>query len=515
MNGIDYLRHLRRDWILVFICLLLGILGAGSATSSIRPVYQSQTQLFVAVQNSGSLQDLQQSNTFLRQRVQSYVTTAQTPHVLQKVIDDLGLPMKASQLRSKIEVAAQPNTVVLSITASDESPEQATAIAQGVAESLIRVVAELESSVAGGRSDLKLTLLTPGEVPTAPVTPNSLLNLAIGVLSGLGAGIGLVVLRAKLDSKLRGEEDLRRFTALPVLGGIAFGIGGPRQQLLPHKDSRKPRAEAFRQIRTNIHSAQSGSSSKAVVITSSVPGEGKTCAAINLALTMAQAGQRVVVVDADLRRPRLGEYLGLEQNAGLTTALVGREPLDTLLQPYGENDLSVLTSGQLPANPSELLGSLAMTQLIQQLERTCDAVIIDTPALLPVTDAAVLAQQVGGVVLVVGAGKAKEADVRKALHSLQMAGAGVLGIILNRISSRGPDAQTYRYGLHRTPAWAKKAIKATQMKEGPATERRPGAHELPHEPIHGEHLLTQARENTSPDGVTADRLLTAGKLGRK
>lgn len=515
MNGIEYLRHIRRNWILLLACLLLGTVGAVAATSIVKPQYQSQTQLFVAIRNSGSLQELQQSNTFLRQRVQSYVTTAQTPHVLQRVIEDLGLPMKASQLSSKIEVAAQPNTVVLSITASDESPEQATAIAQGVAESLIQVVGELESSAATGRSDLKLTLLTPGEVPTAPVSPNSLLNLVIGVLAGLAAGAGLVALRGKFDTKLRGEEDLRRITALPILGGVALDIGVPRKQLLSHKAAQSPRAEAFRQIRTNLQFTQVSHSSKTVLITSSVPGEGKTCAAINLALTLAQAGQRVVVVDADLRRPRLGEYLGLEQNAGLTTALIGREPLDVLLQPYGENDLSVLTSGQIPPNPSELLGSPAMMQLIQHLERTYDAVIIDTPPLLPVTDAAVLAQHVGGVVLIVGAGKAKEADVRKALHALQMVDAEILGVILNRIPSKGPDAQTYKYGNYGKPAWGKKAIKATQMKDGPASERRPGAHELSQEPINDEQRITQARETMALDDVTAVRLLTANKLGRK
>ena len=515
MNGTNYLRTIGRNWILVLLCLALGVLGAVSVTSSMKPEYQSQTQLFVAVQNSGSLQELQQSNTFLRQRVQSYVTTAETPHVLQKVIDDLALPMKPSELASKIDVTAQPNTVVLSIVASDESPERATAIAQGVAESLIRVVAELESSAASGRSDLKLTLLTPGEVPTAPVSPNPLLNLAIGIVAGLGAGLGLSSLRARLDSKLRGEDDLRRSTALPILGGIAFGLGGARWQLLTHKASQRPRAEAFRQIRTNIYSTQVGNTSKTVLITSSVPGEGKTCAAINLALTMAQSGQRVVLVDAHLRHPRLAEYLGLDQDRGLTTALIGGEPFDELLHPYGENDLWVLTSGPIPSNPSELLGSAATTQLFHQLERTYDAVIVDAPALLPVTDAAVLARQVGGVVLVVGAGKVKEADVRKALNSLGMVGAAVLGIILNRISSRGPDAQTYKYGISGIRAWGKRAMQANQPKEGPATAGRPADHELSQEALPSGQRILQDKETARPTDAPMSRHLSAEKLGKK
>lgn len=456
LKRIDYLRTLRRYWILVLTSLLLGGLGGVAANAWMKPSYQSQTQLFMSIESSGTVQELQQVNTFLRQRAGSYVTAARTPRVLQKVIDDLNLQIRPSELQDKVTVEALPNTVVLSITANDESPDQAMAIARHIAESLILVVPELESSGASGAPELKLTLLTPGEVPTAPVSPNKLLNLVIGVLSGLAIGIGSAMALSKNDTKVRDEADLRRVTNLEILGAVALEGGGRGNHLLTDKSTRSPWAESFRQLRTHVLFAHSKNPSKAVVITSAVPGEGKTCAAINLGLSLAQAGQRVVVVDADLRRSKMGEYLGLKQNAGLTTAVAGRMPLDVLLQPYGGNGLSILTSGQLPPNPSELLASPAMVELLQQLEQTHDVVIIDTPPLLSVTDASVLAQRVGAVVLIVGSGEVKEADVQKALHYLSLVQAKVIGVVLNRTSPHGVDAPTYKYSLRGSRVWRKK-----------------------------------------------------------
>jgi capsular exopolysaccharide synthesis family protein len=141
----------------------------------------------------------------------------------------------------------------------------------------------------------------------------------------------------------------------------------------------------------------------------------------------------------------VAEYLGLEGNAGLTTALIGQADMDDLLQPWGDDNLFVLTSGQIPPNPSELLGSEAMRELILRLESTFDAVIIDAPPLLPVTDAAVLAQQVGGVVLVVGSQKVRSNDLEKSLAALEMVDADLLGIVLNRLPAKGPDAYAYSY----------------------------------------------------------------------
>lgn len=439
----EYLRLLRRNWITIAASSLLGLIIAGSVSMVIRPSYTAETQLFVAIQSSGSAADLQQGNTFTQARVESYVKATQTPAVLQPAIDSLGLDTTPAQLSKSVQARSQSNTVIISITAMDASPIQAAAIAEAVGTSLVAAIDRIESPAKGGSSPVKLSILTPAVAPTVPSAPNTPLNLGLGLLIGLIAGIGTAVAKATLDTKVRGEADLRRATDAPLLGGIAFDADAARKPLLTQTKTHSPRAEAFRQIRTNLQFAHVGHASKALLVTSSLPGEGKSTTAANLAIAMAQAGQSVVLVDADLRRPSVNEYLGLDRNAGLTTVLIGAADVNEVLQPWGSGGLYVLTSGQIPPNPSELLGSVAMRELITGLEQVFDAVIIDAPPLLPVTDAAVLAQQVGGVVLVVGASRVRFQDLQKSLGSLSMVDADVLGVVLNLLPSKGPDAYSY------------------------------------------------------------------------
>lgn len=441
----DYVRILRRNWMLILACGLLGIFGSGGASLLIEPTYTAQTRLFVAIQSSGSVSDLQQGNTFSQARMQSYVETVGTPAVLQPAISSLGLAITPAELASKVESSADLNTVIITIAASDKSSVQAAAIAQAVGDSLVQAVGELESPEQGGSSPVKLSVVTPAVAPEEPSAPNTPLNIALGGIVGLSLGVGLVALRTVLDTKVRGETDLRRLTSAPLLGGISFDSDATKKPLITQAPPQSPRAESFRQVRTNLQFAHVSHSSKTVLITSSLPSEGKSTTATNLAIAMAQAGQTVVLIEADLRRPKVSEYLGLERNAGLTTALIGQADLNELLQPWGEHGLYVLTSGQLPPNPSELLGSEAMKILLDRLERSFDAVVIDAPPLLPVTDAAVLAQQVGGVVLVVGSSKIKAPDLQKSLAALDMVNANLLGVVLNLLPTKGSDAYSYSY----------------------------------------------------------------------
>lgn len=441
----DYLRILRRNWILIVAGLMIGLLLGGVASILTKPTYTSQTQLFVAIQNSGSVQELQQGNTFSQARVQSYVKTVTTPVVLQPAIDALGLSISAQELSERVTASTDVNTVLINISVSDQSAVQAAAIAQAVATSLVEAVDTLEKPRTGGTSPVSLSIITPAQAPTLPSAPNTRLYLLFGFIAGLAAGVGSAVLRTTLDNRVRGEADLRRVTEAPLLGGISFDQEASKKPLLTQAAPQSPRAESFRQLRTNLQFANVSGQAKTVLITSSLPGEGKSTTATNLAIALSEAGQSVCLVDADLRRPMVNEYLGLDRSVGLTTALVGGASIDDVLQPWGEGNLYVLVSGQIPPNPSELLGSQAMGHLINELEVSFDTIIIDAPPLLPVTDAAVLAQHVGGVVLVVGVQKIKQHDLEKSLKALQMVGSNVLGVVLNRLPSKGPDAYTYSY----------------------------------------------------------------------
>lgn len=428
--------------------MLVGLLISGVASVLTKPTYRSDTQLFVAIQSSGSVQELQQGNTFSQARVQSYVKTVESPIVLQPVIDSLGLAGTAEELAGRVTASTDLNTVLINIAVEDGSPVQAAATAQAVADSLVKIVDSLERPKTGGSSPVSLSITKPAKAPPSPSAPNTRLNLMVGLLLGIAAGVGSALLRTSLDNRIRGEADLRRVTDLPLLGGISFDQDAARKPLLTQTASQSPRSESFRQLRTNLQFANVSGRAKTVVVTSSLPGEGKSTTATNLAISLSQAGQNVCLVDADLRRPMINEYLGVDRSAGLTTALVGAADVEELLQPWGGESLYVLASGQIPPNPSELLGSDQMKLLIHRLEETFDTVIIDAPPLLPVTDAAVLSQHVGGVVVVVGSQKLRQNDLEKSLSALSMVGAPVLGIVLNRLPVKGPDSYSYGYYSH-------------------------------------------------------------------
>ncbi len=337
------------------------------------------------------------------------------------------------------------NTVLINVSVTDSSPVGAAAAAQAVANSLVKAVDQLETPKAGGTSPVHLSVVTPATAPGSPSSPNTRLNLVFGLLAGLVVGIGVALVRATLDHTIQSESDLRRATSTPLLGGIAFDGEASKKPLLAAVSDQTPRAESFRQLRTNLQFANVSTHAKSVLLTSSVPGEGKSTTATNLAISLAQAGNSVCLVDADLRRPMVGEYLGLDSTVGLTTALLGSLDAEDLLQAWGEDNLFVLTSGRIPPNPSELLGSQEMKALLTRLEGSFDFVIIDAPPLLPVTDAAVLAQHVGGVVLVVGSKRVKIHDVERAISALELVDADLLGAVLNRIPAKGPDAYAYTY----------------------------------------------------------------------
>lgn len=430
---------------MVVAATMAGLLIAGATSILSKPTYTSETQLFVAIQNSGSVQEMQQGNTFSQARVQSYVKTVTTPVVLDPVIASLGLATTAGALSSNVRASTDLNTVLINISVNDTSAVQAAAIAQAVANSLVKAVEGLERPKAGGSSPVSLSIITPATVPTAPSAPNTRMNLLLGAFFGLGIGIGIAILRSTLDNRVRGEADVRLVTDAPILGGIAFDQTATRKPLLTQTPAQSPRAESFRQLRTNLQFANVTGQARTVLVTSSVPGEGKSTTATNLAIALAQAGQTVCLVDADLRRPMVNEYLGLDRSIGLTTALVGSSDVNDMLQPWGDDNLFVLASGQIPPNPSELLGSEGMKHLILRLEQAFDTVVVDAPPLLPVTDAAVLSQHVGGVIVVIGSQKLKRQDLEKSLSALQMVGSNLLGLVLNRLPARGSDAYSYTY----------------------------------------------------------------------
>ncbi len=245
------------------------------------------------------------------------------------------------------------------------------------------------------------------------------------------------MLRETLDNRVRTETDVEKISAKPVVGGIAFDGKASERPLIVQVDPRSPRAESFRTLRTNLQFLDLGTGARTFVMTSSMQSEGKSTTVANLAIALDSAGFRVILIDADLRRPRVGEYMEVDGSAGLTDVLIGRASLEDVAQPWGRGNLVVLPAGQIPPNPSELLGSKAMQDLITTLEGQFDYVLFDAPPLLPVTDAAILSKKASGAILAVASGKTHKGQLAAAVASLENVGAPIAGFVITMMPVRG------------------------------------------------------------------------------
>jgi succinoglycan biosynthesis transport protein ExoP len=443
----DYGRMLRKRWMVIVVFLLVGG-GAGYATSALAtPVYEAHTQLFVSAQSSDvSLSDANQGSLFTQQRVKSYAQIVNTPAVLAPVIKELHLSISTDALAHSVSATAPLDTVLINVSVDSTSPAQARDIANAVSTEFADQVRQLETPVSGGPAPVNLTVVKQADLPTAPVSPRPKVDLALGLLLGAAVGVGLAVLRESLDTTIKRVEDLVSITGAGTLGMIAYDSGAAKSPLITAIDPTSQRSESFRTLRTNLQFVDIDHPPRTVVITSAVAGEGKTTTACNLAITLAQAGIRVALVESDLRRPKVADYLGVEGSVGLTSVLIGRATLDDALQSWGRSGLAVLASGPIPPNPSELLGSGHMVALLRQLQQRFDVIIIDAPPLLPVTDAAVLSRICDGAVVVVRYGKTKREQLDRTAKALSTVDARILGTVMNMAPTKGPDAYAYGYG---------------------------------------------------------------------
>jgi capsular exopolysaccharide synthesis family protein len=425
----EYLRLLRARWLTVLVFTALGGLGAFGVTRLQPSVYEAHSQLFVSASASGDLSQLSQGGSFIQQRVKSYVDLVDSPGVLQPVADRLGLHRSVTDLAQQVTATSPLDTVLLDITARDHSPTTARDLANAVADQFPTLVGQLESRSAA-TSPVTITVTRTSDLPTSPASPRPWLNLALGLLVGVGLGVGLAVLRDSLDRSVAGRGQLSELTGVPVLGEVPEDSRAQKNPLISH-DAFCVRAEAYRQLRTNIRFLSVDVRVRSVVVTGSLPGEGKTTTAANLAIALAQSGERVVLVDADLRRPSVADLFGLPSGVGLTSVLIGDVGvLDALHSWRADLPLQVMPAGPLPPNPSELLSSERMATLIRSLVNGGRIVVIDSPPLLPVTDAAVLARLTDGALLVTRHGSTRTDQVAAAAESLRTIGAPLLGTVL-------------------------------------------------------------------------------------
>jgi capsular exopolysaccharide synthesis family protein len=322
---------------------------------------------------------------------------------------------------------------------------------------------EQELSKANGAPE-NIKIAANAVEPSGPIGPQRSRNIFVAFLFSLAAGIGLAFLMDYLDDSVKSSEDIGRHLALPTLAliphhGIAdrrrlLAAGAengasPSAALITLEERNSPMAEAYRHLRTSLLFSSAGKPPQTILVTSSQPSEGKTTTAINTAITLAQSDADVVIVDCDLRRPRVHSYFDLENTQGLTNYLSGERNTENLIKTSRELPrLKVITSGPIPPNPAELLSSNEMKNLLQFLRGKYKHVIIDSPPAISFTDAAILSTLVDGVVLVAMAGKSSVHLMRRFKTRLSNLGARIYGVVLNGIKSGSIEYEYYGAGYY-------------------------------------------------------------------
>ena len=307
-----------------------------------------------------------------------------------------------------------------------------------------------------------ITLIASAPLPNAPVSPNILQNVLLAAAAGLVLAVGVVLLLEYLDDTIKNVEDVERVMQLSAIGSIEriSPVRKPEDALITLRHPRSPTAEEYRTLRTNLRYAGIENPGGALLVTSANPGEGKTTTAANLAIAMAQAGKRVILLDADFRRPNMHRLFGLSNEQGLT-ALFLDQPLlpEDILQPTQVPGLQVLVSGEQPPNPAEMLESRRMTEILQGLRQRSDIVIVDSPPVLVVADASILASRCSGAVLVVDSGRTRTEGARKVTDIMQRSQVKLLGAVLNRVGGRG-RGYYYNYYYYSSSKGTKSKTKA-------------------------------------------------------
>jgi len=363
----------------------------------------------------------------------------------------------ANQLASEASVQSQIDSLQTQINTVQfklaETPSASTS--QSALQSQLTGLYQQQAALKSQLSQLQLTtaqsssggqVVSPAVPSATPSSPKIDRDLGIAIVAGLLVGIGFALLRDNLDDRVRGKDQLEQLTpGIPVLGLIPVideWRDRKRPYLVAQTHPKSPPTEAYRGLRTSVQFIALDNPTKVLQITSPSAGDGKTTTSANLAWIMAEAGQRVVLVGCDLRRPRIHEFFGLPNDVGFTSVLLGEAELaDALLRVPDQSRLQMLPTGPVPPNPSELLSSAKTHEVFKSLKAYADIVVVDSAPVLPVTDAAVLSTHADAILLVVSAGMVKRRDVVRSVEMLNQINAPIVGTVLNR----APESDSYAY----------------------------------------------------------------------
>lgn len=440
----DYVAALRRNWAIVLVLAIVGGTGGFLWTQSQPDQYRSQASVIVIPTRGENVSELVQGSNYVQNLVQTYTQLAMSPFVLRPVIDTLDLDTSPAALANRMSVEVPLDTTVIRISVSGTDPLAARTIANGVASELADAVGEISPRGADGVAAVRIETISPAEVPLSPYAPNPRQSGIIGAGIGLLLGLAFAVLRRLLASRLTAPGDIRDITDVPVLGEVHSATSGRSLPATVRVDPGGAVSESLRNVAASLRFANPDGESTAILVTSANAGDGKSSISVSLALVLAEAGHRVVLIDADLRRASVAKLTQLEGAVGLTSVLLNESTLEAALQEWGSGDVRVLTSGSLPPNPTQLLTSGQFEQIMTSARASFDYVIIDSPPVLAVSDPRWIAPLTDGVIVVARARRTRRESLIHALRALESTQTDVFGIILNgtKHDSRSPYYET-------------------------------------------------------------------------
>lgn len=443
MDLLQLLALVRRNVLTLIAALLVG-LGLGAGVSYLQPVLYSATSSGFVVTGGGSelVTDAFERRNLAEGQASTYLALVGSRSVAETVAEEMGL--SAAEVYGSLQGSTE--AAIFRITATASDPDLAAEMADTAIQVTSEAANDLETMTISGESTgktvLRIVPFEPARVPSDPISPNWTRNLVLGLMLGLLGGFGLVVLRHTLDRRVREALDVEEITGSSALGIIPWAEELAENRSLTR--NRGAAAEALRLLRTNLRFVSVDNPPRSIVVTSANPGEGKSTISAQLASLLAEAGQPTVLIDADLRRPRLATYFGVDATVGLTQVVAGSVELADAIMPTTQENLLFLPAGRVPPNPSEIVGSHRMRDLIESLSREY-TVIIDAPPLLPVTDAGLLSGAADGTVLVVRHSSTRKEHVTLATNNLARVGGTLLGFVINQVPKAEMGSAAYGY----------------------------------------------------------------------
>jgi tyrosine-protein kinase len=472
----EYLRVLRAHRVLIFVCVVVCTLAAAALAWTRTPLYETQTQFFVSTKTLNP-DDIYTGGLFSQQRIQSYAQLVTSPTVLGRVIAELNLPEGGAALASRIRVSVPQDTVLINVRVTDESPQKARTIAETLGRRFAAFVSDLETERSGQTSPVKVTVSSPPQLPTSPASPNKKMYLLLGVLAGLLIGAVASVLKevqarsrfpAPMPMRLAQralpipaneldfdawppEEPARRYApgAASVAENVSSIVRAPLLGTVSERNGRvqlegervgSSRAAEYEALQANILTTARDQGFRSFIVTSAVEAEGKTAISAHLSTAFANAGYRVILVDANFENPTLTSSLGLSENIGLAEVIAEGVSIDSALhlwktEVFSDRDLRLLTIGQPRIDPVELLQSKELDALLAALRHRADVVFVDTPPVLSSHGSQLVGAAGSGWIMVTRAQSARMDELEAATASLRSANASIVGVVVNTAGS--------------------------------------------------------------------------------